>query len=149
MPNLWDIHVGWFILLAGTAAAFAIIGLEWWCWKERTHLTKDGGQQMSDLKAQALAITLVNRLGLSLTPEQAIGILRNGKPLADGMNEGVLWDTINTLKSDLDEAVGLLRFHCRHCKQGIERVATNRELLEYCSNCDTKTLIDKHKENKS
>ena len=43
MPNLWDIHWSFFALFAFFMAGLSIIGLEWWCWKERKALfiTKD------------------------------------------------------------------------------------------------------------
>ena len=41
--NLWQIHLGWFVLGAFAVLALVMIGMEWWCWREQKALfiTKD------------------------------------------------------------------------------------------------------------
>ena len=42
--NIWNLHIGWFVIVALAALFLPLIGMEWACWraKKNTYITKGG-----------------------------------------------------------------------------------------------------------
>ena len=40
--SIWNLHIGWFVLIAFAVLALVIIGMEWVCWRQKrdVYITK-------------------------------------------------------------------------------------------------------------
>ena len=43
--SIWNLHIGWFVLIAFAVLALVIIGMEWVCWRQKrdVYIERGGG----------------------------------------------------------------------------------------------------------